>query len=60
VIERSVNDQPETGAIGGEGRQAVPVDVEAAIVKRGYRLVKDVTFVDIVDIGQPGESAKIE
>ena len=52
VIERSVNEQAHTGAICWEGWQAVPVDVETAIVKCVDRLMKHVALVDIVAVRQ--------
>ena len=56
AVERSIKDQAGAGAIGREGWQTVPINVETAVVKRVDRLMKHVTLVNIVAVRQAGSN----
>ena len=56
VVERSIKEQAGARAIGREGWQTVPINIETAVVKRVDRLMKHVTLVNIVAVRQAGSN----
>jgi len=51
-IERCVTEQAGAGAIRRQRRQPIPIDVETVVVERVDGLVKDVTFINVIAVGQ--------